>query len=78
MFSGKKVVHRGKSQKPFSLGRIRGENEADEADRQSHLRDGERITGRNESEPTSGLETKLRSGGRAPSFGAKAAWHGAG
>jgi len=34
--------------------------------------------GRNESEPTSGLETKLRSGGRAPSFGAKAAWHGAG
>src|SRR5216684_2852482 len=34
--------------------------------------------GRNESEPRSGLETKLRSGGRAPSFGAKAAWHGAG
>ena len=33
--------------------------------------------GRNESEPRSGLETKLRSGGRAPCFGAKAAWHGA-
>ena len=31
MFSGKEIVHRGKSQKPFSLGRIRGENEADEA-----------------------------------------------
>jgi len=34
--------------------------------------------GRNESEPTSGLETKFRSGGRALSFGAKATWHGAG
>ena len=34
--------------------------------------------GRNESELTGGLETKLRSGGRALSFGAKAAWHGAG
>jgi hypothetical protein len=34
--------------------------------------------GRNESKPTGGLETKLRSGGRALSFGAKAAWHGAG
>jgi hypothetical protein len=34
--------------------------------------------GRNESESTSGLETKLRSGGRASSFGAKAEWHGAG
>ena len=45
MFCGKEVVHRGKSQKPFSLGRIRGENEADEADRQSHLRDGERVAG---------------------------------
>jgi hypothetical protein len=32
----------------------------------------------NESKPTGGLETKLRSGGRAPCFGAKAAWHGAG
>ena len=30
--------------------------------------------GRNASEPKSGLETKLRSGGRAPWFGAKAAW----
>src|SRR5216684_1503504 len=34
--------------------------------------------GRNESEPTGGLETKLRSGGRAPCFGAKATWHDAG
>ena len=29
--------------------------------------------GRNESKPTDGLETKLRSEGRAPFFGAKAA-----
>jgi hypothetical protein len=34
--------------------------------------------GRNESEPTGGLETKLRSGGRALFFGAKAAWHDVG
>jgi hypothetical protein len=32
------------------------------------------LPGRNESKPTGGLETKLRSGGRAPWFGAKAAW----
>ena len=31
MFSGSQS-HRGRSQKPFSLGRIRGGNEADEAD----------------------------------------------
>jgi hypothetical protein len=44
-----------------SLGRIRGGNEADEADRRSHLRDGERVTGpqRNASEPSGGLEKKI-------------------
>jgi hypothetical protein len=45
MFSGRHQSHRGKSQKPRSLGRIRGGNEADEADRQSHPWDGERVTG---------------------------------
>jgi hypothetical protein len=35
------------------------------------------LPGRNESKPTGGLE-KIRSGGRAPWYGAKAAWHGAG
>ena len=35
----------GKVRNLRSLGRIRGGNEADEADRQSHLRDGERVTG---------------------------------
>ena len=44
MFSGNQS-HEGKSQKPWSTGRICGGNEADEADRQSHLRDGERVTG---------------------------------
>ena len=44
MFSGSKS-HRGKSQKPRSLGHIRGGNESGEADRQSRLRDGERVTG---------------------------------
>ena len=34
--------------------------------------------GRNESEPIGGLDKKNRSGGRALSFGAKAAWHVAG
>jgi hypothetical protein len=34
--------------------------------------------GRNESKPTGGLGKKIRSGGRAPCCGAKAAWHGAG
>ena len=36
------------------------------------------LPGRNESKPTGGLEKKLRFGGRAPWYGAKAAWHGAG
>ncbi|MCK4414550.1 MAG: SUMF1/EgtB/PvdO family nonheme iron enzyme [Candidatus Eisenbacteria sp.] len=44
MFSGSQS-HRGKSQKPRSLDHIGGGNEAGEADRQSHLRDGERVTG---------------------------------
>jgi hypothetical protein len=44
MFSGNQS-RQGKSQKPCSTGRICGGNEADEADRQSHLRDGERVTG---------------------------------
>ena len=44
MFSGSKS-HRGKSQKPRSLGHIRGGNETGEADRQSRPRDGERVTG---------------------------------
>jgi hypothetical protein len=44
MFSGNQS-HQGKSQTPCSTGRICGGNEADEADRQSHLRDGERVTG---------------------------------
>ena len=35
----------GKVRNLRSLGRIRGGNEADEADRPSHLRDGERVTG---------------------------------
>jgi hypothetical protein len=35
----------GKVRNLRSLGRIRGGNEVDEADRQSHLRDGERVTG---------------------------------
>jgi hypothetical protein len=35
----------GKVRNLRSLGRIRGGNEAGEADRQSHLRDGERVTG---------------------------------
>src|SRR5262249_51414050 len=35
----------GKVRNLCSLGRIRGGNEADEADRPSHLRDGERVTG---------------------------------
>ena len=37
-----------------------------------------KLPGRNESKPTSGLETKLRSGSRAPCLGAKAAWPGRG
>ena len=44
MFSGGES-HRGKSRKPRSLGCIRGGNEADEANRQSHPWDGERVTG---------------------------------
>jgi hypothetical protein len=44
MFSGNQS-HQGKSQKPCSKGSVRGGNESDEADRQSHLRDGERVTG---------------------------------
>jgi len=44
MFS-RKEAYRGKSQKPLSLGCIRGGNEADEANRQSHRKDGERATG---------------------------------
>ncbi len=44
MFSGSQS-HWGKSQKPRSLDRISGGNETDEADRQSHLQDGERVTG---------------------------------
>ena len=44
MFSGSQS-HWGKSQKPRSLDRISGGNETDEADRQSHLEDGERVTG---------------------------------
>ncbi len=35
----------GKVRNLRSLGRIRGGNEADEADRRSHLLDGERVTG---------------------------------
>ena len=48
----------GKVRNLRSLGRIRGGNEADEADRQSHLRDGKRVTGRNASEPSGGLDKK--------------------
>ena len=44
VFSGSQS-HRGKSQEPRSLDRTGGGNEAREADRQSHLRDGERVTG---------------------------------
>jgi hypothetical protein len=44
MFSGSQS-HRRKSQDLRSLGRIRGGNESDEADRRSHPWDGERVTG---------------------------------
>jgi len=44
MFSGRQS-HRGKSRKPRSLGCRRGGNKAPEANRQSHPRDGERVTG---------------------------------
>lgn len=37
--------HRGRSQEPRSLGCIRGGNETDGANRQSHPWDGERVTG---------------------------------
>ena len=40
MFSGSQS-HQGNSQKLCNLGRIRGGNEADEADRQIHQLDGE-------------------------------------
>jgi len=40
MFSGRQS-HRGRSQEPRNLDRIRGGNEADEADRPSHPWDGE-------------------------------------
>ena len=35
----------GQKSEPCNWGRIRGGNEADEADRQSHLQDGEQVTG---------------------------------
>src|SRR5260370_8524731 len=55
------------------------DNKADEADRRKpSLRMGSKSPGHNESKTIGGLETKLRSGGRALCFGAKAAWHGAG
>ena len=44
MFSGSQS-HQRKSQKLCSLGRIRGGNETDEADRQSRHQDGEQVTG---------------------------------
>ena len=44
MFSGRQS-HQGKRQEPCSLGCIRGGNEADGANRQSHPWDGERVTG---------------------------------
>ena len=44
MFSGRQS-HRSNSQELRSLGCIRGGNEADEANRQSHPRDGERVIG---------------------------------
>jgi len=44
MFSGSQS-HRGRSQEPRNLDRIRGGNEADEADRPSHPWDGEWVTG---------------------------------
>jgi len=44
MFSGSQS-HQSRSQKLCSIGRIRGGNDVDEADRQSHPRDGERVTG---------------------------------
>ena len=44
VFSGRQS-HRGNSQEPRSLGCIRGGNEANEANRQSHPWDGERVTG---------------------------------
>ena len=62
-----------------SLGRIRGGNEADEADRQSHqMRMVSESPGRNATEPSGGLVRKLRTGGRARCCGAKAASRAAG
>src|SRR5438105_8162328 len=58
MFSGRQS-HRGKSQKPCNLGRIRGGNEAGEADRQSHRRMASESPGRNASEPSGGLDKKI-------------------
>src|ERR1700680_2020462 len=68
-----------KARSPLAWVASAEDNKADEADRRKpSLRMGSKSPGHNESKTIGGLETKLRSGGRALSFGAKAAWHGAG